>query len=158
MACKQAALKARRLPPDLYARLLDYFIFRYQKAQVADDRDLWTELPYDLQAALALASTESLLGQISMFAEDPPLLERVAMLLKPAYALAGELEQVLLRVGGGWVGWVERGVVCARARVRACVCACACMRAWVLSRALSADEYVASRLPRVRGQGYLIQF
>lgn len=46
----QAALKARHLPPDLYKRLLDYFIFRYQKAQVADDRDLWTELPYDLQA------------------------------------------------------------------------------------------------------------
>lgn len=42
-----------------------------------------------LQAALALASTESLLSQIPLFAEDAPLLERVAMLLKPAYALAG---------------------------------------------------------------------
>ncbi|KAK9787865.1 hypothetical protein WJX73_005550 [Symbiochloris irregularis] len=85
-----AALKARRLPPDLYKRLLDYFIFRYQHAQVADDRDLWTELPYDLQAALALASTEPLLRQIPLFADEVPLLERVAMLLKPAYALAGE--------------------------------------------------------------------
>ena len=85
----QAALKSRRLPPDLYKRLLDYFIFRYQKAQVADDRELWTELPYDLQAALALASTEPLLRQIPLFADDLPLLERVAMLLKPAYALAG---------------------------------------------------------------------
>ena len=104
-ACWQAALKARRLPPELYKRLLDYFVFRYQKAQLADDRDLWTELPYDLQAALALASTGPLLQQIPLFAEEPPLLERVAMLLKPAYAIAGEYKFV-------WMfDWAEHDVI-----------------------------------------------
>ena len=38
---------------------------------------------------LALASTEALLQRVPMFAEDKPLLEAVALLLRPAYALAG---------------------------------------------------------------------
>ena len=41
------------------------------------------------QATLALASTEALLQRVPMFADDRPLLESVAVLLKPAYALAG---------------------------------------------------------------------
>lgn len=42
-----------------------------------------------VQATLALASTEALLQRVPMFADDRPLLEAVAVLLKPAYALAG---------------------------------------------------------------------
>ena len=42
-----------------------------------------------MQASLALTSTETLLLAVPMFADDRPLLEAVAMLLKPAFALAG---------------------------------------------------------------------
>ena len=42
-----------------------------------------------MQASLALASTELLLQRVPLLADDLPLLEAVAMLLKPSYALAG---------------------------------------------------------------------
>ena len=42
-----------------------------------------------MQASLALASTEPLLQRVPTFADDLPLLEAVAILLKPSYALAG---------------------------------------------------------------------
>jgi hypothetical protein len=41
------------------------------------------------QAQVALASTSKLLEKVPLLAADNMLLERVALLLKPAYAIAG---------------------------------------------------------------------
>ena len=56
--------------------------------------------PWIAQASLALASTEPLLQRVPTFADDLPLLEAVAILLKPSYALAG----------GAWPDPDSRGV------------------------------------------------
>ena len=45
---------------------------------------------------MALAAAQRFLSQISVIAEEPTLLERVALLMKPTHALEGKARFILL--------------------------------------------------------------
>ncbi|KAK9844915.1 hypothetical protein WJX74_008624 [Apatococcus lobatus] len=82
--------RLRNLPADMRTQILDYFMYKYREGQLEETDGLLRELPYDLQVRVAIQSTGSLLTAFPFFAKEEQLLKRVALLLRPMYALAGE--------------------------------------------------------------------
>eukprot|EP00884_Botryococcus_braunii_P019155 jgi/Botrbrau1/5923/Bobra.0366s0097.1 len=91
-----SATRSRELPEALRTRILSYLKFKYIHRPLQDETSIWSELPSDMQVQVALASTSALLKKVPILARDEMLLERVALLLRPAYAIAG---QEILRQG-----------------------------------------------------------
>ncbi|KAL3143569.1 Potassium/sodium hyperpolarization-activated cyclic nucleotide-gated channel 3 [Trebouxia sp. C0009 RCD-2024] len=89
----------RDLPENLRRRIIEYFKYKYRDGKVRNQEEVLRELPYDMQAEVALHSAGPLLSKVSLIAEEPTLMERVALMLHPSFALKGE--QVLKQ---GWPG------------------------------------------------------
>ncbi|KAK9868627.1 hypothetical protein WJX84_000472 [Apatococcus fuscideae] len=82
--------RLRNLPSDMRTQILDYFMYKYREGQLEETDGLLHELPHEMQVRVAIQSTGGLLTAFPFFAKEEQLLKRVALLLRPMYALAGE--------------------------------------------------------------------